>query len=127
MMVMVVEDSLAVRERLVTMIAEIVGKNSVIEAAGVMEAISQMPDNMFDVIVLDLLLPDGNGLDVLRMVKAAQQSTQVLVMTNDPNEQYKKRALQLGANYFFDKAKDFDKAINTISAMLTEKAVQTKH
>lgn len=120
MKVMVVEDSRAIRERVVAVLAGIVGKHAVLEAEAVKEAVEQIFEHKPDVVVLDLLLPDGHGLDVLTTIMALQQSTRVLVMSNDPNEQYRKRALQLGASHFFDKVRDFDKVFDTIADMVGE-------
>ncbi len=115
MKVMVVEDSMAVRMRLVDMLEEIVGRQSVIEAASVNEATSNLGKHWPNLILLDLLLPDGNGFDVLMMLQKLNQTTQVLVMTAEPDEYTRKRALQLGASHFFDKTKDIYTLIDTVA------------
>jgi|APLak6261674355_1056100.scaffolds.fasta_scaffold01156_6 DNA-binding NarL/FixJ family response regulator len=114
MKVMVVEDARAIRERFVAILEGVVGKDNVVEAETVKEAIGRLSEHEPDVVVLDLLLPDGHGLDVLRTVKAVRPSTKVLVMTNDPSDQYRKRALQWGASDFFDKVKDVEKVFGAV-------------
>ncbi|MGZ5000713.1 MAG: response regulator [Methylomonas sp.] len=118
MKVLIVEDSRAIRERLLGMLVDVVDKQSLIQAGTIREARALLDIHQPDILVLDLLLPDGHGLELLRILNQSQRSPQVLIMTNDPNEQYKKRALQLGAGYFFDKARDFDRIPDVISDLM---------
>lgn len=126
MKIMVVEDSREILERIVLVLNEMVGKNSVIAVDCVNQAISQIPEHRPNIILLDLLLPDGHGFDVLKMVKTHYWHTEVLVMTNDPNEQYEKRALKLGASHFFDKARDFNQMFTVIADIVAQSALDTK-
>ena len=76
------------------------------------EAISFLNVINFGVIVLDLNLPDGNGLELLRMIKEKHIKTKVFVFS--VNTELKNMCLRYGATDFFDKANDFDKLIETI-------------
>jgi DNA-binding NarL/FixJ family response regulator len=61
-----------------------------------------------DVIVLDLQLPDGNGLDILPQLKARQPSPAIAVLTNFAQGAFRARCLSLGADWFFDKSSEFE-------------------
>ena len=57
-----------------------------------------------EVIILDLKLPDGNGIDILRMIKKEQLPVKVYVFSS--NTEFKKACFRLGASRFFDKGTD---------------------
>ena len=78
------------------------------------EAISFLNTDNFGVIVLDLNLPDGSGLELLKIIKEKQIITKVFVFS--VNTELKNICLRYGASAFFDKANDFDKLIETIKA-----------
>ena len=59
----------------------------VVEAATLKEALQQLQQQTFDVICLDLLLPDGNGVEVLRRVRDQKLAAKVIVISaaDEPN------------------------------------------
>lgn len=62
--------------------------------------------NEIDVILLDLSLPDGNGLELLKDLRAREIPIPVLVLTRHEEELYGMRALQAGAQGFMGKGTD---------------------
>ncbi len=60
-------------------------------------------DNAYDVVVLDLGLPDGSGLDVCRRARAAQISTPVLMLTAQTAVEHRVESLDTGADDFLGK------------------------
>lgn len=117
MKVMVVEDSQFIRERIVQLLSDMVGEQSVLAVGCVSDAVKQINQAPPTIILLDFLLPDGNGLEVLKLIREQSLPTQVMVMTNNPNEHYRKRSLQLGASHFFDKVKEFDQIFSAFAGM----------
>ena len=57
-------------------------------------------------IVLDILLRDRHGLDVLPALRAAAPTARIVILTNAPH--YRRRCLELGADLVLDKSADFD-------------------
>src|SRR5215813_9380676 len=57
----------------------------------------------FDVILLDLQLPDGNGVDVIRKVRESKRSTPIIVLSACSSERDKIAALDSGADDFLNK------------------------
>jgi DNA-binding NarL/FixJ family response regulator len=70
------------------------------------EAIDGVAELKPAVLVLDMAMPGGNGLDVLQTVKQSQSAPLVIVLTNYPV--YRQRCLEAGADYFFDKSTEFE-------------------
>ena len=88
------------------------------EASSAAEAVDQLRGGKFDIILLDLSLPDGSGIDVLRRVKAQYPETKVLVLSSFSEEQYGINMLRAGASGFLSKTCTSDelvKAIDTVA------------
>jgi DNA-binding NarL/FixJ family response regulator len=73
-------------------------------ARNVPEATEAVRDLKPDVVILDIGMPGGSGIDVLESMKRNRERSMVIVLTNYSYPQYRKKCLQLGASFFFDKA-----------------------
>jgi DNA-binding NarL/FixJ family response regulator len=109
MRVFIVDDSKVVVERLADLLNEVPGVELVGRASDVPGAIHLIPKANPDVIVLDLQMPGGSGLEVLRSIRVSHPSLWVLVCTNYPYPQYREECISAGANYFLDKSAEFEK------------------
>jgi two-component system OmpR family response regulator len=61
------------------------------------------------VIILDLHLRQGTGFGVMRALAMKQPPPRIIILTNYDLPEYRKAALALGATYFLDKARDYDR------------------
>jgi DNA-binding NarL/FixJ family response regulator len=116
MKVFIADDSRAVVERLADLLEEVPGAHLVGKAGDVPEAILCIQKIKPDVVILDLQMPGGTGLDVLRAIRKDHPYLFVLVCTNYPYSQYRQECLSAGANFFLDKSSEFEK----IPAILRE-------
>ena len=108
--VLIVDDSILVQQRLVDMLAEIDGIEVVGEAKDESEALSKAIELIPDVIILDIRLREGNGINVLQKIKNnGANSTVVIIITSYPYPQYRERCVAAGADFFFSKSTEFDK------------------
>jgi DNA-binding NarL/FixJ family response regulator len=62
-----------------------------------------------DVVLLDIKLPAGSGLDLLTYIRNKHKGTRVIMISNEAGNYYRDRSLALGADYFVDKTYDFEK------------------
>jgi len=106
--VFIADDSLIVREHLVTMLDELAGIEIVGQAGTVTEAISAIRLLQPDVVLLDIRMPGGSGIDVLENIKQNGSALMVIVLTNYPYPGYRQKCLQAGADFFLDKSTEFD-------------------
>jgi DNA-binding NarL/FixJ family response regulator len=90
------------------------------EAKTAAEVLQQLGSRDFDVILLDVTLPDGSGVDLIPHVRRKSPSTQVVMFTNVPNEQ--SRALEAGAVAYLSKETPADVLIKTIEAAMKQPA-----
>ncbi|EXI91748.1 MAG: putative transcriptional regulator [Candidatus Accumulibacter sp. BA-94] len=104
--ILIVDDSAVARQVLREMLAEVAGAEVVGEFASAAPAIESLRSNPPDIVLLDIQLVDGSGLEVLREVRANHQRTKVLMFTNHAEEVYRKRCLRAGAHAFYDKKSD---------------------
>jgi DNA-binding NarL/FixJ family response regulator len=116
MRVFIADDSTVVVERLAGLLEEVPGAQLVGQAGDVLETVRGVRKMKPDALILDLQMPGGSGLDVLRAVRTDYPHLHVLVCTNYPYPQYREQCLNAGANFFLDKSIDFEK----IPAILRE-------
>lgn len=65
-----------------------------------------------DIIILDLKLPDGNGIDLLKKIKRSKHKSKVYVFS--VSNELRNICLRLGADCFFDKTTDSEKLIESL-------------
>jgi DNA-binding NarL/FixJ family response regulator len=106
MSILIVDDSAVVRQVLREILAEVEGAEVVGEFASPAPAIESMRSNPPDIVLLDIQLVDGSGLEVLHAVRSNHPQTKVVVFTNHAEEVYRKRCLKAGAHAFYDKKSD---------------------
>lgn len=107
--VLIADDSLVVQERLAIMLDEVDGIGIVGQARTVPDAISAIRELKPAVVILDIRMPGGSGIDVLRSIKQDESAPLVIVLTNYPYPAYRKQSLAAGADFFFDKSTEFDR------------------
>lgn len=100
--VMIVDDSLFMRKILRGILAE-KGYIVAAEAASGIEAMRNLHTNHPDIILLDIILPDSNGLDLLESVINACPDSKVVVCSSIGEPQVIQKSLELGAKAFIQK------------------------
>ena len=116
--VLVVDDSALVRRRLVLLLEELEGDVVVGEATDTAEALEALRWTRPDVVILDLNLPGGSGFDVLRDIRKQPEPPLVMVFTSHGEEPYRRRSLEEGADFFFDKGKDLAQLLAVVRSCL---------
>ncbi|MEQ9547106.1 MAG: response regulator [Marinobacter sp.] len=95
--VLVVEDEPVMRERLVQMLFK-AGATMVEPAWDVASARAAFAAIEFQIVLLDLGLPDGNGLDLMKEFKGLKESQHVVLVTADDSIDSIQKAISAGAN-----------------------------
>ena len=99
----------------------------VTEVEGVAAALKALTDDAFDVIVTDLRMPDGDGLDVLRAARTHCPDADVILLTAYAGWESAKEAIQLGACDYFEKGHEPDELLHRIDKALAEKALRREN
>ena len=112
--ILIVDDHPIVREGLKQIVAKsadmIVGG----EAVSGQEALNKLRSEHWDVVLLDISLPDRSGHEVLRQIKGEGMKVRVLVLSMLPEEQYAVRMLKAGASGYMTKESAPEELINAI-------------
>jgi DNA-binding NarL/FixJ family response regulator len=115
--VIIIDDSPAIRRRLVEMIAEQVGVQVVAEAGDTLEGLELTERLGPDVVIVDIRMPGRSGTGMLEDLKALERKPTVIVLTNYPYIAYRRRCISLGADHFFDKSTQFDRVLQVLREM----------
>jgi DNA-binding NarL/FixJ family response regulator len=96
------------------------------EAGSLAEARAALPalTGMIDVALVDLLLPDGNGVELVAELRARNPDGQVIVLTADPNKTHHARAIEEGAVAVIGKTLAPDAIANSIRRVHAGEAIQ---
>lgn len=126
MRVFVVDDSSLVRERLIALLSEVEGVDVVGAADNADEGIDSIRKLKPDVAVLDIRMPSGSGIMILEAVKREEGSPCIIMLTNYPYPQYRKKCMDAGADYFFDKSSEFHKVTEVLAGMVQRESEASK-
>lgn len=126
MKVLVVDDSKIIRDRLVNLLSVIKGVETVAEAENAKIAIWTYRDIEPEVLILDIRMRGVNGIELLKQIKNERHVSKVIMLTNFPYPQYKKKCLEQGADYFLDKSSEFDQ-VGEIIRNLVEQSGHVIH
>jgi DNA-binding NarL/FixJ family response regulator len=122
MNVFIVDDSKIIVDRLTAMLTSIDGIECVGHAKNADDAIRSIVEMKPDTVILDIRLDgSGNGMDVLARIKKENSPPVVIMLTNYPYPQYRKKCRALGADYFLDKVTDIDKLYDTLNQVMKDK------
>lgn len=112
--IMIADDHSIVREGLKQIIADTRDMVICEEARDGKEAIEKGMTSKYDVLVLDVSMPKGNVLDILKKLKAFKPLIKILVLSMHPEEQYAARVLKAGASGYLTKESAPDELVKAI-------------
>lgn len=74
-----------------------------------------------DVTILDIRMPGGTGIDVLKAIKSDERDTCVMMFTNETAKHVRDKCIALGADHFFDKSTEFETLNNVLEGLVQER------
>lgn len=114
---LVVDDHEVVRQGLVALLDRREGFQVVAEAGTVAESIDQARRHQPDIVIMDVRLPDGSGIEACREIRAEFPATRVVMLTSYPDEEAVLSAIVAGASGYLLKqirARDLVAALETV-------------
>jgi DNA-binding NarL/FixJ family response regulator len=114
---LVVDDHEVVRQGLVALLDRRPGFQVVAEAGTVEEAIAQARLHLPDIVVMDVRLPDGSGVEACREIRAELPETRVIMLTSFPDDEAVLSAIVAGASGYLLKqirARDLVSALEAV-------------
>jgi two-component system invasion response regulator UvrY len=116
--VLIADDHAVFRAGLKQFLHDVPGVNEVGEAASGNEVIDRLRQNDWDLLVLDINMPDRSGLDILRHVRAGHERTRVLILSGYPERQYAINVLRAGASGYIAKDSDPEELLKAVRLVL---------
>lgn len=115
--VLLVEDSALLVQRIAELVGDLPDVAIVATAGSEAEALALLAVGNIDAVILDLQLHAGSGFGILRELRQQPSHPQVVVFTNFAIAAYRDTALALGASYFLDKSRDYDRLPAVLQAL----------
>ena len=118
MRALVVDDHEFTREGIIRILTDNFDVIKVARAGSYEQAMEQVRNDKWDIIILDISLPGKGGLEILRSIRSIESKVPVLVLSMVPVSQYARRILLAGASGYLTKsepAEELIKAVRTVS------------
>ena len=120
MRLLIVDDSELMCSHLARSLKDIDGVEVTGMALTMEDAFRSIAEAMPDIAILDICLPGGSGIDLLKEIKERSAGTRVLIYTPYPYPPYERKCRRLGTDYFFDKHSDFDHLLGVVKQLADE-------
>lgn len=115
---LVIDDHPVVRRGIREILEEMEGKVSVDEAGTAAGGLKKVQTRKYDMVLLDIKLPDRSGLDTLENIRHLKPDLPVLIISVYPEEQYAVRALKTGASGYLTKESAPDELIHAVHTIM---------
>ena len=117
--ILVVEDSSAMRAFVRAALEEAGVVREVVEASSGFEALRILPRESFDLAIVDINMPDVNGLELIRFMRGseAHARTPLLVISSEASERDRERGLTLGANAYLAKPFTAEQLVGAVRSL----------
>ncbi len=119
--ILIVDDHAIVRRGLKQIVDNIPETVTVDEAGNGKEALEKILSDDYDLVLLDITLPDRNGIDILCEIKGLKPETRILVLSVHPEEQYARRVFESGASGYLTKNSAPDELVMAIREVASGK------
>lgn len=117
---LIVDDSDLIRASLRRLLGSVAGIETITEASTLGEALDSVRINPPNLVILDLNLPDGLGLDIIKPLKQHSPALWLAVLTIHADPVYRQHCLALGADWFFDKATETDALLEMVRQLAAQ-------
>jgi two-component system, NarL family, invasion response regulator UvrY len=101
--VLIADDHALIRSGLMKLLQEDRSIREMGEAATGEQTLDRLRESRWDLLLLDINMPDRNGLDILKHVRSGFPDTRVLVLSGYPERQYARNVLRAGASGYLAK------------------------
>jgi two-component system, NarL family, invasion response regulator UvrY len=119
--ILIADDHPIIRQGLRLMISDEGGMIVEGEAENGKLVFELLKNNEYDILILDLCLPDMNGMEILKGVKKLYPKMPVLILSALPEEPYAINLIKSGANGYINKIAASEQLINAIKTVLSGK------
>lgn len=116
--VLIADDHAVVRAGLRQLLCDDTAVGEIGEAASGQQTLDRLRDGRWDLLILDIAMPDRNGLDILRHVRSGFPETRVLILSGFPESQYAVNVLRAGAHGYLGKESAAEELLKAVHSVL---------
>ena len=111
---LIIDDHTIVRHGLRQVVSDAADINVAAEAGSSAEAIRLLREGSFDMVLLDISLPDKNGIDTLKQIKRDRPALPVIMLSMHAEDEFGVRAMKAGASGYVNKQNAHDQLVTAI-------------
>lgn len=116
--ILLADDHSVVRQGIKQILANSIEKVTFGEAQNARDIRDLISNESWDIIILDLAMPDSNGIEMLKQVKHERPNLPILILSMFPEEQYALRAIKAGASGYLNKESAPEELVEAIHKIL---------
>lgn len=111
---LIVDDSEQIRTSLHALLNTVEGITSIRQAATLGQALDSVRQDPPTLVILDMRLPDGMGMDFIEPIKRLAPAVLIAMLTVYSHDALRRHCLELGADWFFDKFTETDDLLDVV-------------
>ncbi len=116
--VLIADDHAVVRAGLRQLLGEDRTITEIGEAATGQQTLDRLREERYDLVILDIGMPDRSGIDILRHVRSGFPETRILILSGFPERQYAINVLRMGAHGYLGKDSAPEELLNAVHTIL---------
>ena len=116
--ILIIDDDEGMRETLADILEEVGYETSITDTGK--GALHMLKDTKFDIVIIDIRLPDMSGTDLLKEIKALNPDSECIMVTGLSDVKSTEESMREGAYAYMIKPLDIDKVLKTIKDALSE-------
>src|ERR1017187_2875930 len=116
--VLIADDHAILRRGLIEILAREIAGLTCGEAGDAQQALIQVQNQPWDLVILDITMPGRSGLDLLKELKREKPKLPILILSMHPEDQYGRRVLQAGASGYMNKESAPEELIKAVRKVL---------
>lgn len=117
--ILIADDHAIVRRGIRQILAEGLQDPEIQEVSDTPGLIEQALSSHWDIIVSDLSMPGGGGLEAIRQIRQAKPDQAILIISIFPDDQFAIRVLRMGASGYLNKDAATDELLHAVNTLLT--------
>jgi len=119
--ILIIEDHSALRDSLLKWLTTVFPESEFLEGKNSEEALAIMSNQLPDVVLMDIKLPETDGIETTRRIKKKYPETQVVMLSMYDAEEYRSSAEAAGASVYIPKHKMYVELIPALKTLLSGK------
>ena len=116
--ILLADDHAVVRQGIKQIISQAYPQAEFGEACSLHELRDLINDEQWDLVIMDLAFPDGNGLEILKQLKSDHPKLPVMILSMYPEDQYAIRTIRAGASGYLSKESASEELVQAIQKIM---------